>query len=636
MQACCHKITYAVIIFCFITMAVTAQPASETLIDSILKSAIADTAKVKFLLDKSHSIIYTDSVGSMQLARAGMELAKKTGNDVWIANAYCRIASVYFLHKDYFAGSAYYEKALKISIEKFPAISGKVYTAYAWAYNKQGLFNKSVEYYQKALDATERSGDKSKEAGILNAMGNLFFYNNQIHDCIRYKKHALEVAVNAKSKLAQMIALEGLVVSYISLYKKEYSLASYIDSGFYYSKAAEQLLSTDFNMEGNNHLEPVLLLYTGELLFFRKDYYRAIEKILLAIEKARPLKEEDVLSKSYLLMSRIYYAQRKFTEAASYQQLGLGILSGSTDAVVLKEGYEQMILLLLEKRDSASAFVYQGKWSRLNDSVFTQEKARAVNALQIEYETAEKEFAIKDLKKTNRFIVVTSVLGLGVLLLVLRSYRLRRKLLLQQQRILQEENQKMTLENKVKEEANEKLRLSQQLEQEENLRKQQEYENQLTLNQLNQEQLQQQIDFKYRELTSQMVQMEKRNEVLLQIKSELQEVASKNGDAVHSKLKSTLKVIDQNLAPDDDFESFRLHFENVHPHFFVQLIEKTNNQLSQLDIKHCAYIKMNFGTKEIANLLNVEPKSIRMARYRLKQKLKLEKETDLVNFINSL
>ncbi len=101
-------------------------------------------------------------------------------------------------------------------------------------------------------------------------------------------------------------------------------------------------------------------------------------------------------------------------------------------------------------------------------------------------------------------------------------------------------------------------------------------------------------------------------------------------------LKNTMKVIDQNLTQDEDFDNFRLHFENIHPDFFTKLLEESNHQLSQLDLKHCAYIKMNFDTRAMANLLNVEPKSIRMARYRIKQKLTLDKTTDLIDFINTI
>lgn len=40
------------------------------------------------------------------------------------------------------------------------------------------------------------------------------------------------------------------------------------------------------------------------------------------------------------------------------------------------------------------------------------------------------------------------------------------------------------------------------------------------------------------------------------------------------------------------------------------------------------------GTKQIAHLLHVEPKSVRMAKYRLKKKFGLDEDTDLDTFFS--
>ena len=63
-------------------------------------------------------------------------------------------------------------------------------------------------------------------------------------------------------------------------------------------------------------------------------------------------------------------------------------------------------------------------------------------------------------------------------------------------------------------------------------------------------------------------------------------------------------------------------------------IAKTN--LTNLDLKYCAYIYLNIDNQQIANLLKVEQKTVRMAKYRLKQKIGLEKTTDLSAFIQNL
>ena len=45
---------------------------------------------------------------------------------------------------------------------------------------------------------------------------------------------------------------------------------------------------------------------------------------------------------------------------------------------------------------------------------------------------------------------------------------------------------------------------------------------------------------------------------------------------------------------------------------------------------------MALSTKEIANLLFIDPASVRITRYRIKQKLNLSKEEDLTKYILGL
>ncbi|WP_394664879.1 helix-turn-helix transcriptional regulator [uncultured Chryseobacterium sp.] len=96
------------------------------------------------------------------------------------------------------------------------------------------------------------------------------------------------------------------------------------------------------------------------------------------------------------------------------------------------------------------------------------------------------------------------------------------------------------------------------------------------------------------------------------------------------------KAIDEGILVDDDFEKFRSNFNTIYPEFFNKLLDKANQNLTQLDLKYCGFILMKLSIKEIASQMNVEPKSIRMARYRIKQKLNLGKDEDLDRFIQQL
>lgn len=86
---------------------------------------------------------------------------------------------------------------------------------------------------------------------------------------------------------------------------------------------------------------------------------------------------------------------------------------------------------------------------------------------------------------------------------------------------------------------------------------------------------------------------------------------------------------------DNDLEKVKFHIQEIHPHYFKSLSEKAAQKLTSLDLKYCAYLYLGMDTKQIAALLNVEPKSARIA-YRLKQKFGLDSDIDLVNYLKEI
>ena len=94
-------------------------------------------------------------------------------------------------------------------------------------------------------------------------------------------------------------------------------------------------------------------------------------------------------------------------------------------------------------------------------------------------------------------------------------------------------------------------------------------------------------------------------------------------------------IVQASLNIDDEWDNFKMHFDKVHPHFFDKLKQHCSD-LTDENLKMCAYIKMRMTTKQIAQLLQVVPNSIITNRYRLKKKLQLNDEEDLDRFIGEL
>lgn len=73
----------------------------------------------------------------------------------------------------------------------------------------------------------------------------------------------------------------------------------------------------------------------------------------------------------------------------------------------------------------------------------------------------------------------------------------------------------------------------------------------------------------------------------------------------------------------------------VHSNFIRQLKQKYP-ELTMPDMKLCALPKMDFSTKEIANLLNISVRGLETRRYRLRKKLDLNSEVHLPSFFDNL
>lgn len=185
--------------------------------------------------------------------------------------------------------------------------------------------------------------------------------------------------------------------------------------------------------------------------------------------------------------------------------------------------------------------------------------------------------------------------------------------------------------------AREKVRL--QSEKEQTL-KEQEAKHQQTvesreraLDALRSEKLQSEIDHQNRQLAMSTMHLVQKNAMITKIK---EEVARVEKDVEHPEVRKTVRSVLQLLNSDhrldEDWEQFSMHFDKVHTDFLGRLRQHFP-QLTPKDQKLCAFLRLNLSSKEIAPLLNISIRGVEISRYRLRKKLELETEVNLVDFL---
>lgn len=147
---------------------------------------------------------------------------------------------------------------------------------------------------------------------------------------------------------------------------------------------------------------------------------------------------------------------------------------------------------------------------------------------------------------------------------------------------------------------------------------------------INRKRLKAELELRNREITAKSIGKIQSNEVINGVIEKLSEWEQ------HPKKNMLPGIIHdlKTLVDDDTKKDFDQYFVKVHPEFYQKLMADFPN-LTQNELRLCAYLKMNLNTKDIAAICNITPESARVARSRLRKSLNLvDSSVDLVSFLS--
>lgn len=151
---------------------------------------------------------------------------------------------------------------------------------------------------------------------------------------------------------------------------------------------------------------------------------------------------------------------------------------------------------------------------------------------------------------------------------------------------------------------------------------------------LRNEKLEADMVLKNNELASLATTVTQKTEFLAQLKDKLEIIHKESDSTDQSVFKEVIKTIDQDLDFDDNWSKFQIHFDELHHNFLHRLREKYP-KLNPSWLLLCAYIRMNKSNKEIAALMNISVSGVEKRKYRLREKLGMEGEDRLADFIST-
>jgi DNA-binding CsgD family transcriptional regulator len=611
-------------IFLVIVNHVEAQKPSEVLSKLINQKTTTPNEKFQYLCDLSSNYAEIDSIKGYDYANQAVDIAKQLNslNKQIIAYDYLAIVArrsnnirkqIWIADKcDLLAKDSKDEEVI-------------AYCDFLMAY-KYYIINdkeKYVYYILKSLSYFEKN--KKRYDKLVSNYSNLGFYfgnKNNFNVCQKYLEksyiHSIEskndvckanglnnwanfVMCKARLKLpANKILLDSASRCFIKAIKIFESKNNYLVTvGRDYNKAYVNLASLYFYH------------------FFDSNQEQTLKYLNKAQEVSDKVNYGESLMTIYGLKTHFYIKTGNISEA----EKTIKKLESYANGIIKKEPiyrvrlYNSYLQLAELKNDFKDFLKYFDLYFDAKNDQNNKDNMTADFNASIRFEIEQKDKEIKSLtlisnerKKINYLLIVLSLLAFLTLIFMYKTYQYRRSAYIK--------------ENESRIKANEDEAISTMLELEIVNRERKIAIQEKILTDKQKEKLQ-------HELMTHNLQLQNKNEILKEIQQKLALIKS-------SDLKPISRTINKSIEIDDEFELLKSNFESTNPEFFATLQEKSSNKLTKLDLKYCGYIKLGMGIKEMANIMNIEPKSMRMARYRIRQKLNLGKEDDLDDFINAI
>jgi tetratricopeptide (TPR) repeat protein len=459
-----------------------------------------------------------------------------------------------------------------------------------------GAYSEAFSLSLQALEKFKQADDKPFIVKALNHLGNICTFINLNSLAIYYYSEALK---NITSENYEYLPIRLNIFFTKFPFNKDETLT---DSIRCLLEVAEK--------EGREELLPIFYLNLGS--FFLTTYP---EKAIMYFTKIQTLDFDypELTAVLYANLGLYVLIENDYSNALNYFKDAQKIMEENKSLNHLSFTYD-MISTIFEKQNIIdSALFYAKKHKELTRKIHSNTIAVETHQKYVTtiLETQKNELIILEQKitlKNKQFtiivIVSASVVLLILLLLLLFHQQKRRK-------------------------AGENRELTAKLEHE---KKVQQYEKrQQKLEKEKQEMI---LDAKTREITSYSLLVSNKNHLLKQIMELNVQVLDNKENATEIAIKID-EIIQNNLNIDKEWENFKMHFDKVHPHFFEKLKQLCSN-LTEENLKVCAYFKIGMTTKQIAQLLHIVPRSIIISRHRLKKKLQLPDNEDIDDFIRSL
>ena len=481
-----------------------------------------------------------------------------------------------------------YASALKCYLESYTiykSLGNIIETGFACyrlglVYKNIGDYSKAAEYCIEGLRVFENTSRNDGLALIYRILGSIYKYQGDIEKSLFYYFNGLELNEETGHRQGIANSYNNIGVVYFMGEEFDKALAFYqrsLEINLEISSINEAVIN--YGNIGSVYLETGRI--DSALYYFDKKY-----------DAAMKINSKRIILTSMVLYGHYYFKLADYPAAIKYYCDALALSRSIGTLENTKSILESLSDLYLEISDYEKAIYTYTSFVAVKDSLMNHEVLQRIRQLEMEY-AFEKEMdsiRMKEERRKLHMFLAGSLLLISTLFLLLLFMNTRVKL------------KRRKLDQK-------KLEMDKR-------------------------QLQDEIYYKNKELTSKAIFLAEKNELITDMISRLNKLMYSPGEK-----SNTIKEIIKEMKVHSNlkvWEEFEYVFVQVHPDFFETLGTRFPD-LTPNEKRLSALLRLNLSTKDISNITHQSVHSITVARTRLRKKLGLSNTNEnLVTFLCQL
>lgn len=549
----------------------------------------------KQLIEKSRleNGIYLYQKGRYKEAITFLELSvayySKNQNDALLIEAK-KFLGLSYIQKEDFQNAL----VLLLEIEKLISDQEKVpvLSAIATIYSKLGDNETALIYLDETYRISKKYNHLIGLQETYNSLAIIYEAENNFEKALEYYKENLALCKTINDEFCIIMTHNNLAGLYVVQGKTLLALNEIENILPLLSKVNNEYLTVTVTINYANYLQEIGLI-------------KKAEEILQSLEIGiRKLNAPEINIEELHIKAKIETFKKNYSNAVALIDKALKQISQYPNSEKKAELLLEKSTILEKNNQQKDALATYKLYSKFQDSLNTIERFRASEILKQKFEVkryqdnakAQKQETelLKARQKNNTYKILLLISAVIFLIVILMKQRQKAK----------------------------SHRKNYQLEKE--------------LQQSKENQLNQQVDFKNKQITDYALHIKEKNDLLKHLSNQVKQIRAKSEHKSITLLANELILfINNQLQLNDEKITFNKDIKQTEASFLYK-VKSQFPQLSERELQIVTYIRLQMSSKQISNKLNINPQSVNNHRLRIRKKLQLAKDEKLHEFLEKL